>query len=174
MTTLKIKTTGLSLLELREKYPQHFYKQSWFDNELFAKEKPPAGEYAFDFTSKLLKKSYVEQKSALSKDFELIHPATLAEAIIVHFESTGERLCEDWYSRTSYLDSDGYRVRVGFVGAGLRVDRSWGGSRRSNLGVAGARKLDTGNLVSIESSTLEPSDTLPLELKINGVMYRKV
>lgn len=138
---MKIITTGLSLLELRAKYPQHFYYQIWYDNELFAKEKPPAGEYEFDLESRHLNETYTEQKKSLQDGFDFPHPAILSEAIIIHFEETGQRLLESWYSRTSNRDSDGRLVYVGNSdGTGLYVSY-WDDYRYDNLGLASARKI---------------------------------
>lgn len=168
MKPLRIKTTGLSLLEVRAKYSDCFYKQSWYDKEEFAKDKPEAGEYEFDFENSLKNQIYAEQVSALGfrgDGSEFPHPAVLAEALCIHFKETGERLMTDWWSRTSLLDSDGRRVDVGRFGAvGLGVDHYWVDDRRSYLGVVGARKLDTGSLAPID-----PFDSLPLQSLIARV-----
>ena len=166
MEPLKIKTTGLSLLEVREKYPDCFFKQTWYDNQPFAKEKPPAGEWEFDFESKLINKTYDEQKSALKKGFDVPHPAILAEALCVHFKETGERMLKDWYSSTSSLDSVGFPSVVGLFGElGLLVS-NWLGHRIGNVGCGASRKLDDGSLGPLES--------LPDVLEINGQKYKKI
>lgn len=172
MKLTRIKATGLSLLEVRAKYPDCFYKkQWWYDNEPFASEKPEAGEYEFDFTSKYLGNDYGEHAAALKREnMELPHPAVLAEALCVHFKETGERLMSDWYSRTRAFDSDGDRVLVGtFDAGGLSVSHCWDGDRDSYLGVFGVRKVDTRTL-----ETLGSVESLPEILEVNGVKYKRV
>lgn len=137
------------MLEVVQKYPECFFKQAWYKNEAFASEKGEEGEYDFDFESKHLNKSYEEQIVLLGKDTKLLSVAVLAEAICIHFKETGERLLHNWYSRTSSLDSDGNRVRVGVFGAdGLYVNGRWDDDRDSGLGVSSARKLATRNLLT--------------------------
>ena len=61
--------------------------------------------------------------------------------IVGHYLSTGERLFENVYVRTSSLDSDGLRVYVGhFDAGGLRVGYIWDDYRSAYLGLASARK----------------------------------
>jgi len=172
MKTIKIKTTGLSLKELKEKYatgPSGFYPQSWYENEKFYTEKPEAGEYEFIFDRDLCNKTYSEQLEKLPKGYSPTHIATIAEAILIHFKETGERLLEDWYVRTSNLDSGGHRVYVGsFDSRGLDVNDFWDGSRDGIIGLSASRKLDTGTL-----ETLESIESLPNELIINNIKYKK-
>jgi len=141
--TTKIKTTGKSLLELRDKYPQHFYvtEDAWYEKEAFASEKPPAGEYEFDFDTRLTNLSSDEQKANLPQGFEVPHAATLVEAMIVHFEATGERVFKDCFASTKCRTSAGRLPVVGdFDGSGLDVD-GWDGSRSSRVGCGASRKL---------------------------------
>lgn len=162
MKLTKIKTTGLSLLEVREKYPDCFYEQTWYDAQPFATDKPEAGVYEFDFISKHPGNTYQEHVEILHREgMEFPHPAVLAEALCIHFKETGVRLMEDWYSRTSLLGSDGDRVRVGrFVADGLRVNDYWDDVRFSRLGVSASRKfLEPRVLTTPESLTLESLNT---------------
>jgi hypothetical protein len=145
---MKITTTGLSLLEVRTKYPDCFYNQSWYDDEAFASDKPEAGEYDIDFTSRHPGNTATEHEEILKREkAEYPHPAVLAEALCIHFKETGERLMSNWYSRTSLKGADGNRVDVGLFGAdGLGVGYYWDGGRISRLGVSASRKLDTETL----------------------------
>lgn len=169
MKTLKIKTTGLSLLELYKKYgvgKAGFYSSDpWWKNEEFAKEKPEAGIYEINVEKQFTDLNYQKQLNKLPKGFTPLHPAILTEAILSHFKETGERLLEDWYSRTSSLVSDGNRVIVGLFGSrGLDVYDCWVDDRYSDLGLASARKLE-----SLESQSLEISESLNLEKAIDVV-----
>lgn len=151
---MKITTTGLSLLEVKATYPDCFYGQSWYEDESFATEKPPAGAWEFDFTSEHTGKTFKEQKELVGDTVP--HPAVLAEALCIHFKETGERLMSNWYSRTSSLGSGGNRVDVGYFDAGgLYVGSYWNDDRSDFIGLSSARKLDTGTLEPIENLSLE-------------------
>jgi hypothetical protein len=177
---MKIKTTGKSLVELYKEYgtgSAGFYSTSpWWIDEAFAKEKPEAGEYEIELGKGLVDLTFDEQKKKINKDFEVIHPAILVEAILSHFKETGERLLENKYDRTSSLDSDGDRVYVGrFDASGLHVGNVWGYTRHDEIGVASARKL------KIDSCPLDTFDSpLTLESAVkmcvdNGyVVYKQV
>jgi hypothetical protein len=176
---MKIKTTGKSLVELYKEYgtgSAGFYSTSpWWIDEAFAKEKPEAGEYEIDLGENLTNLTFDEQKAKIGKDFEVIHPAVLTEAILSHFKETGKRLLESKYARTSYLGSDGYRVYVGnFDADGLRVNVCWDDRSYDGIGVASARKL------KIDSCSLDPIVPLTLESAVkmcvdNGyILYKQV
>lgn len=163
MNITKIKTTGLSLNEVRQKYPDCFYKQIWYNKERFANENPEAGEYEFYFDNIFKNQTYQEQALSLQiqgNGFDFPHPAVLAEALCIYFKETGERLMSDVYSRTSLLDSDGDRVSVGgFDADGLYVGRYWDDGRNSGLGVSASRKVDIGNL-----EPLDPIESLKVRI----------
>lgn len=109
---------------------------------------------------------YEKQKEKLEKSWDIPHPAVLIEAIIEHYEKTGERLLEDWYSRTRSLDSDGYRVYVGYFGEqGLGVSIYWDLYRVDSLGVASVRKLD------FTPQELAPFDPLKLTFEYDGKKF---
>jgi len=153
MKTYKITTTGLSLAELKVKYKDLFYNQSWYESEKFYTKKPEAGTYEFSFDRDLCNKTYEEQLKKLPKDFKPVHPAIITEALIIHFKETGERLLENWYVRTNTLVSGGDRVCIGYFGAeGLGVDRYWGDYQSDYIGVSAARKLDPCSLETPDSS----------------------
>lgn len=156
--------TGASLRELREKYgvgEAGFYDNSWWKDEPFADEHGERGEYEIDFESKLVNLSFDEQKRQLRGGFEFPHPAVIVEAVLEHYKNTGNRLLQNWYSRTNTLDSYGGRVGVGGFGAGgLYVCRYGGGLRGASIGVSSSRKL------KLESGNLETFETLSLESRL--------
>jgi hypothetical protein len=169
---MKFTTTGKSLLELRDIYgidSGGFYNNTWWLDEPFAKEKSEAGVYEIDFKSKLTNLTFDEQVRKLKKGFRPIHPAILAEAVLLHYKTTGKRLLKDLDSRSNTFSSSGYHVSVGrFDSRGLDVDRWTDGNRFDYVGLAASRKLS-----SLAPRTIDPLETLPLELEINGIKYIK-
>ena len=153
---IRFNYSGASLSELKEEYGiggNGFYDNDWWLGEPFAKEKPEAGEYDVKLMP-LFDKTFSEQKEEIDKDFEVAHPAIVAEAILSHFKKTGERLCEDWYVRCSRLASDGYRVYVGrFDSDGLHFSNNLDDDRGDDTGISSARK----------SRNLKPRNVEPLE-----------
>ena len=163
---IKHQFSGKSLSELKEEFgmgDEGFWGSWWF-NESFAKEKPPKGVYEIDFEKQLTNLTYDQQRGKLPKGFDFPHPAILAEAILVHYKKTRERLLEDWWSRTSVQSSDGYFVYVGlFDSDGLDVPRDTRDDTDSGLGVCPSRlvsrklgELDT----SLDSSVLDRLEVL--------------
>ncbi len=168
ITTIKIKTTGLSLLELRDKYSNLFYPQEWYKDENFAKEKPEAGEFEIVVDRVLTGMTFKEQKESLKKDEIILHAAQYLEGIINQFDLTGERLFEDWYIRTNTLDSGGGRVYVGdFDSDGLNVGDYWGDDRSDGIGLSSARKVDSETKIEVARYT-------PDIIEINGSKYKKI
>lgn len=149
--------SGASLIKLHKKYNDLFWskKDPWWIKEAFAKESAPKGTYELTFDKNTVNKTYAEQTS--DKGLEVPYVAIVVEAILEHFKKTGERICEDWYVRTSSVVSDGDRVHVGhFAGEGLLVNGCWDDDRHSVLGLASARnlKLEPGELDTLESLIL--------------------
>jgi hypothetical protein len=163
-TIKKFNISGLSILELREKYKignGGFYPQSWYDNEAFAKDRPEPGVYEINFGEDTRNKTFEEQKANLEKGFEVAHPAIILEAVLQHYAETEEYLLKDYYVRTSLLAADGLRVSVGYCAAeGVGVDHWDDVHRGAYVGVGACRKskkkLELGKLESVESSLLEP------------------
>lgn len=158
MKTYKIKTTGKSLLELYEQYgvgSSGFYSSDpWWKNESFAGEKPPAGEYELYFDRALTGKTYSEQVKELQKGFDPVHIAIIAEAVLIHFKETEERLLEDLYVRSNSFNSNGYRVSVGHFDADGLLVNDWDGNYRLyDTGLSAARKLgDLNESLNLESA----------------------
>lgn len=150
-----INFPGLSLNEVRSQFPALFCRQDWYNSESFANVKIPAGKYEVNLetVADSFSKTWDEQQELLQNGEAASSAAVLAYAICKSFEETGHRAFENIYARCSDLDSDGYRVFVGRFGAGgLHVNDGWDSFRRSYVGLASARK--------IESLSIEPSDSL--------------
>lgn len=150
--------SGKSLLELRNQYGTGsggFYDNTWWLAQDFASDRAEPREYELCIEKKALHwLTCDEQKAKLPEGYEFPHPAVLAEALLVHFNKTGEHLMKDWYSRTSLLASGGDRVVVGRCDAGgVGVSGDWVGFR-FRVGVGPCRKLSSikpRNLESLES-----------------------
>lgn len=120
---------------------------SWYDKELFAKERGEASWHLVHKTSvsNSTSKNWNEQLSLIGRDDEVPMARVMLYTIIGHYLATGERLFEDIYVRCLDVFSDGRRVSVGHFGSGgLFVDDSWGGSRR-DVGLASSRKIQSLN-----------------------------
>lgn len=163
MKTITFKYNGETLNELYSTFGKGgsgFYSD-WWKKETFANERAEIGTYEIIVEKYLSRKTYAEQKTELPDTHVILHPAIIVSALLHHYKDMGVRLCSDFYSRTSVLDSDGHRVSVGdFDAEGLNVtywddDLCHGGIR-----VSAARKIETGNLESTE-----PSESLELRVK---------
>lgn len=141
----------LELLEIYGKGNGGFYSDWWRDED-FAKEKPRAGIYEINFDKKFTNLTRKEQKEKIPEGFGFTHPAVILEAIFSHYKKTGERLLEDWYSRTSGRSSLGRLVLVGrSVALGVRV-RFWlPDCSDVNLGAVFSRSLGNLNVDTLEN-----------------------
>lgn len=133
---------GFSLRNERQKFGINtksqpcFHKDStwWLEKseDAWATEKPDSGYYLIDFMGRFSRTSWINQEAAIEKlgnEFERANERAVAEAIISIFQTTGERLLEDWWHWGRSLDSDGGRVDVSFPPAGLSVSDNrpdWG------------------------------------------------
>ncbi len=134
----------ISILEIRKRVDSKlFYKQDWYNNEDFAKEK---GKVCWKLIRKTIvpnstNKSWKEQMELIGKDEEVPTAQQMTYCIIGHYLKTGERLFEKVYVRTASTVSDGVHVNVGhFFSGGLYVYGSWDGNRVSIVCIASARK----------------------------------
>lgn len=170
---IKFTCTGKSLNELYETYgkgSRGFYSH-WWKGEKFADDRPEAGEYEIDIERKsLCGMTFSEQAGALHLGFSVPHPAVVVEALLSHYKETGECLMSDWYSRTSLLDSGGYRVDVGHCDAeGVRVGDCWVDGRGVLVGVGACRKLP-----SLGPRALDPVESLRLEFEEYKAMTKEL
>lgn len=153
---------GVSDEDVKKQYPRLFYKQSWYEDEAFAKEVIPAGkwEVRLEAMPDSFSKTWEEQQKLMPDiPYEVPPAAVLLFAICEHYQNTGERAFADHYVRTASLDSDGNRVGVAHFDAdGLDVYDYWDGRRVSGLGVSASRKIGPRTL-----DPLVPSESLSLE-----------
>lgn len=144
-THVLVAVFPLSVLEIRGKADSKlFYDQSWYNKESFAKER---GEASWQLVRKTpvdnsTSKNWQEQLALIGEEDEVPTAQVMVCTIIGHYLTTGERLFEHIYVRTSSVDSDGGRVGVGYFDShGLDVDVCWGDTRSGILGVSSARKF---------------------------------
>lgn len=145
-THVLVTVLPLSILEIRGKVPgdqRLFYNQDWYNKESFAKDREEAEWHLVRKTpvNNSTSKTWNEQKALLAKNEETPTARVMVYTIIGHFLATGERLFEHICVRCSDVDSDGFRVDVGyFDSVGLDVNFDWDDSRHDDIGVASARK----------------------------------
>ena len=139
----------ISLLDVRAKQPGLFYSETggWYANEPFAKDelvRPSWHLLRMEPVPESFGKNWDEQRKLLLSDEKVPSAALVAFATMLHFGVMKQRLFERCYVRTSDVDSDGNRVRVGgFDAGGFRVDAFWDGYRFDSLGVSSSRKFWT-------------------------------
>jgi len=147
-THVLVAVFPLSILDIRgiTRKPENqtlFYSQDWYDKQAFAKDK---GEVGWQLVRKepianSTSKTWNNQQALLSKDEETPTARIVVYTIVGHFLATGERLFEKIYVRCVDLDSDGYRVSVGYFDSdGLYVFNWYGDFRDDNVGLSTARK----------------------------------
>ncbi len=134
----------LSILEMRERFPDLFRDQDWYkrEEELFARQ----AEVNWHLICKTpvkgsANKNWQEQLALVGEEDEVPTAQVVVYTIIGHFLATGERLFKDIYVRTSSLDSNGYRVSVGgFHSGALGIYVCWDSDHCDFLALASARK----------------------------------
>lgn len=138
--------SALSLLSIRASKSTHFYSKSggWYEGQTFAKnDMTGTGWLAIKKTpaNDSVSKNWNEQNELLINAEFVPNAAETSWFITIFFDIRGVRLFEDIYIRTSSLGSDGSRVYIGYFDArGLSINSYWDSHRRSNLGLASARK----------------------------------
>jgi hypothetical protein len=136
----------LSILEIRDRVDRKlFYNHegAWYNEQPFAREH---GEVCWQLVRKTpadkISKNWQEQQALFGKDDEVPTAHVLVYAIIGHFLTTGERLVEGKYARTSSVDSRSNRVYVSGVGLdGLGIGDYWDAVRYDNEDLSSPRKL---------------------------------
>jgi hypothetical protein len=122
---------GWSLLELRAMNPTLFCKQTWYDNEPFAKEKHPEGIYTVCLkVPDSNKKTYAQQKELLG---ELCPVAIAATAYLLSFLQTRKDPLDNDYTRYKEQVSDGFRVILYWLDGRLGVDDVWDSHQSDSL-----------------------------------------
>jgi len=146
-THVLVAVFPLSILEICGKVERKLFcshEDAWYNKQSFAKER---GEVTWQLVHKTsvnnsTSKNWQEQQSLIAKDDEVPSAQVMVYTIIGHYLTTGERLFETVYVRTSGVDSGGFRVGVGLFGSGgLGVFSDWDASRDGYLGVSSARKF---------------------------------
>ncbi|MDD4290276.1 MAG: hypothetical protein PHH83_03280 [Patescibacteria group bacterium] len=146
-THILVAVFPISIIKIRDKVKHDLFyshEDAWYNKQSFAKElgnvswqlirKTPVVDSTF--------KNWSEQRSLLTKDEETPSAQVMVYTIIGYYLSTGERLFEKVYVRTSSVGSDGGHVNVGdFDSDGLDVSGCWDGLRYDDLGVSSARKI---------------------------------
>ena len=142
---------GLSILDVRQKARKLFYSsQDWFKSEGFAQEtdKPRWRLIRKTLVDNSTIKTWSEQQELIPQTDEVPSARQVVYMAILHFLSTGERLFEEFYVRTSSVALSGYRVCVGkFEGNrglyhdGLYIYYYNGLCRARSCGVSSSRLL---------------------------------
>ena len=138
----------LSLLDVRAKHAGLFYSKSggWYADKQYTFSRVAMSVrwhlIRMEPVEGSLNKTWAEQQSLLLPDDEVPSAAVVAFATMLHFKTTGVRLFERTYVRTSDMGADGYSVVVGyFDDNGFNVRSYWDGIRYDNLGLASSRKF---------------------------------
>lgn len=131
-----------SLWDIRKKVSR-FRKDSWYNNEDFAKkEKVKLRWYLVrkDAVPNSFYKNYAEQLALLDEGNEEVPKACeMAYMVILYYLVTQERLFK-YCVRTSSVDSRGGYVRIGFDDDGLRAPYRWDYHWDGGLGLASVLK----------------------------------
>jgi hypothetical protein len=143
-THLLVAVFPFSLLQIREKAENLFYKQDWYNSQAFAKEQGKT-EWVLvrrDIVANSTSKAWSDQQKLLAENEEVPLVRVMAYAIIGHCLATGERLFPSVYARCQDLSSGGRRVFLGFFDSdGLCVFRYPDDDTDGFLGLASARKV---------------------------------
>lgn len=144
-THVLVSDIGISLLDVRQRVRRglfYSYEDAWYNGEKFAGRTEGARWRLIrktpvpDSTSK----AYSKQLTLLAEVDEVPSARQVVYAIILTFVTTGERLFEHIYVRTSDVDSGGDHVRVGYFGEqGLDVGY-WYDGPYAHIGLASSRK----------------------------------
>ena len=145
-THVLVACAGISFMEVWRLKTSLFYAKDnpWFKGHDFAQAKVKAGWYLVrrDLVPDSTLMSWTDQLNLLMEVEEVPRASVLAQAILIHYLETDERLFPGIYVRVSDVDSDGDRVYLGrFDQDGLLVDAYWDTFRFSSVGVSASRKL---------------------------------
>jgi len=142
----------LTITSLREMFPAtsqprfYSYEDAWYNKEKFAtKETTELKWYLVRkvITEESRSENFQEQEKLLKEQEYREKTVVYVYGMLLMFRATGERLFENDYVWCTDLDSDGYRVDVGYFGSyGLDVSYYWDDNYYHYLGLAPARKFD--------------------------------
>ncbi len=148
-THVLVACGALSLMDVRQAQTGLFYAKSdpWYGaaSEQFARSKVKAGWQLVrkNPVPDSTRKTWVEQNALLGADEQVPSASVLAQAILIHYLETEERLYETIYVRVSDVRSGGALVDLGiFDQGGLGVFRNWVSDRNSDIGLASSRKFN--------------------------------
>lgn len=144
---------GMTIMELQQLFPQsgqpRFYSyapDAWYSNQQFAtKETLKFRWYLLlkDIVPGSENTTFEKQKAMLPKGYEVPSAAAETAKDLLVFKKIGIHANSNRYARTSSLDSDGDRVRVGFCDAGgVDVSARRDGDHGGGVGVGASRKFE--------------------------------
>jgi hypothetical protein len=136
----------MSLLEVRSLKKDYFYSKEggWYAEQAFAQNDKAETRWIMlrkEPVPQSTSKNWNEQQALLSENEVTPNVAEVAWCVTTYKAVRNTYLLPSVYVRTSSLDSDGDRVRVGsFDAGGLIVSFYWDDRRDGDLGVSAARK----------------------------------
>lgn len=140
---------------------------NWVDSDFTKEFGDHTIELVEDFEPQIRK---LEKYMTLKHMQEELKPEEITINDLVHILKTSDKLIKDGYPNIFFIKDSKCAVSVSWSSDGWSV---YAPSVEHPVGWnAGGRVLSRD--FDTENKTLSPSDTLPLELMINGVKYRKV
>lgn len=146
-THVLVACGALSLMDIWQAQTGLFYAKSepWYGarDEQFARSKVKAGWQLVrkNPVPDSTRRTWNEQNALLGQDEQVPSASVLAQAILIHYQETEERLYETIYVRCSDVNSIGGHVYLGiFDQYGLHVDNDWGSRRFNRVGLSSSRK----------------------------------
>ena len=147
------KIVPVTIEHLKEKFPDYFYSQGWYNQEDFFLRQTPQLEWKLikkEVLRESLDKDYQAQEQVLQEYIKKNHlnpkktrrrtPIEITYDTFLYFQKNQERLLESTYDRTNVRSSGGYPVDVGhFDRDGLDVSYWRAESRHGNLGFCPCR-----------------------------------
>jgi hypothetical protein len=109
-------TSGLSLRELRDRNPDFFYPDPWWEKQPFSERRGKRQEILLrmSFSPDSFGKTWDEQNSLLDVGEFVPTTADVVEGMFAYYRMTGERLFPNYRVRTSDVSSSGNRAIVCF------------------------------------------------------------
>lgn len=145
-THVLVADIGISIIDVRGRMKRGLfrsYEDAWYNAQKFAKRTDQVCWRLIRKTpvQNSTSKSWDNQLKLIGAEDEVPTARAMVYAIMLVFATTGERLFEGVYVRTSDVDSGGHRVGVGGFGErGLYVGSWGGGSPDDDVSVSSSRK----------------------------------